>query len=68
MADSFEAMMSDRPYRKALQLEDALKELEVNSGTQFDPNVVRVFIEVLKEGDLGRDSAVNTTLPAPRRL
>ena len=68
VADSFEAMMSDRPYRKALPMEDATKELEVNAGTQFDPTVVRAFIEVLKEGDLGRDSADNGGVPAPRRV
>lgn len=52
VADSFEAMMSDRPYRKALPLAEALKELEVNSGTQFDPRVVEAFLEALTEGEL----------------
>jgi len=56
VADSFEAMVSDRPYRKALQMEEAIRELEVNAGTQFDPMVVRAFIEVLKERDFEMDS------------
>ena len=67
VADSFEAMMSDRPYRKARPMEEAVEELEVNAGTQFDPAVVRAFIGVLKEGDLVRDSSDNGTVPAPRR-
>jgi putative nucleotidyltransferase with HDIG domain len=66
VADSFEAMMSDRPYRKALPAEDAVKELEANAGTQFDPTVVQAFIEVLKDGDLGRDSTVDGTVPTRR--
>ncbi|MBK5091937.1 MAG: GAF domain-containing protein [Actinobacteria bacterium] len=67
VADSFEAMMSDRPYRKALQVEEAVKELEVNAGTQFDPIVVRAFIEVLKEGDFQRHSSGDRRETAPRQ-
>jgi len=58
VADSFEAMMSDRPYRKALSLAEALKEMKVNSGTQFDPVIVKAFIEALDEGDSAKDIAV----------
>jgi putative nucleotidyltransferase with HDIG domain len=47
VADSFDAMTSDRPYRRALTIEDALKELERNAGTQFDPNIVNVFVELV---------------------
>ena len=43
MADAFDAMTSDRPYRKALKPEDALKEISRNRGTQFDPEIVRAF-------------------------
>jgi HD-GYP domain-containing protein (c-di-GMP phosphodiesterase class II) len=38
VADSFEAITSDRPYRKALSLDIALDELRKNQGTQFDPD------------------------------
>ena len=44
IADTFDAMTSDRAYRKALSKEVALKELINNKGTQFDPNLVDVFI------------------------
>lgn len=50
VADAFDAMTSDRPYRKALSLETAITELMENSGTQFDPAVVQVFSGILEEG------------------
>ena len=50
VADAFDAMTSDRPYRKALSLEVAVAELAENSGTQFDPAIVEVFISILEEG------------------
>ena len=43
IADAFDAMTSDRPYRKALKPEDALKEISRDRGTQFDPEIVRAF-------------------------
>lgn len=49
IADAFEAMTSDRPYRKAMSIEEAVNELLNNAGTQFDPNLVKIFVEVLKE-------------------
>ncbi|MFZ5649837.1 MAG: HD domain-containing phosphohydrolase [Bacillota bacterium] len=49
VADAFEAMTSDRSYRKAYPFEKALDELVRNCGTQFDPLVVEVFLEILKE-------------------
>ncbi|MFH1369229.1 MAG: HD domain-containing phosphohydrolase [Elusimicrobiota bacterium] len=47
--DAFDAMTSDRPYRKALTKEAAIEELKKNSGTQFDPKVVKSFLETLEE-------------------
>ncbi|GAW66077.1 membrane protein [Geoanaerobacter pelophilus] len=48
IADAFDAMTSDRPYRKALKLEVAIAELAENSGSQFDPALVPIFIKLLK--------------------
>ncbi|CAN5526249.1 hypothetical protein BH20ACT19_BH20ACT19_05930 [soil metagenome] len=42
VADSFSAMTSERPYRSALEVEEACVELERCAGTQFDPRVVRL--------------------------
>ncbi|MHB1661104.1 MAG: HD domain-containing phosphohydrolase [bacterium] len=45
--DTFDAMTTDRPYRKALPISAALEELKKNSGTQFDPKVVKAFLKVV---------------------
>ena len=45
--DAFHAMTSDRPYRKRMPDEDAFRQLEQHAGTQFDPNVVRAFLNVM---------------------
>lgn len=44
IADAFDAMTSDRPYRKAMSVEDALMEMRTNAGKQFDPMLVKQFI------------------------
>ena len=46
ICDTFDAMTSDRSYRKALTDEKALQELRDCSGTQFDPDLVKVFIDL----------------------
>jgi putative nucleotidyltransferase with HDIG domain len=48
IADSFDAMTSDRPYRKALRVEVAIRELAENAGAQFDPALVPIFIKLLE--------------------
>ena len=49
IADSMDAMISDRPYRKALSLSHARGEIKRCSGTQFDPKVVEVFMGIPEE-------------------
>lgn len=49
IVDSFEAMISRRPYKKPLSLEEAVNELRANKGTQFDPNLTDIFIEVIEK-------------------
>ncbi|KAF2959035.1 hypothetical protein AS159_02360 [Thermotoga sp. Ku-13t] len=49
IADAFEAMTSDRPYRKALSIEKAVSELLDNVAKQFDPDLVKIFLEILAE-------------------
>jgi putative nucleotidyltransferase with HDIG domain len=49
VADTLDAMISDRPYRKALPLSHARAEVQRCSGTQFDPHVVQVFLSIPEE-------------------
>ena len=49
VADTFDAMTSDRPYRRALPPETAREEILRNGGTQFDPEVVEVFLKVYEK-------------------
>jgi len=48
VADAFDAMTQDRPYRKALTTDQAKEELRKNAGTQFDPEIVKVFLAYLE--------------------
>jgi putative nucleotidyltransferase with HDIG domain len=47
IADSFDAMSSDRVYRKQLSKQAVIKELQDNSGTQFDPHLAKVFLSII---------------------
>jgi len=49
VADSYDAMTTDRPYRKALTNKEAISELKNNSGTQFDQRIAKTMIEILEE-------------------
>lgn len=53
VADAYEAMTSDRPYRRALSSEIAVEELKTGMGKQFDPMVVAVFLKILEEEKRG---------------
>lgn len=48
VADSFDAMISERPYRRSMTQEQAILELKNGAGTQFDPEIARVFIQLLQ--------------------
>jgi HD-GYP domain-containing protein (c-di-GMP phosphodiesterase class II) len=50
--DAFNAMTTDRPYRKALPLDEALAELRRNAGTQFDADVVAALARAVERGDV----------------
>jgi putative two-component system response regulator len=63
IADSFDAMTHDRPYRRARDLPWALQELERHAGTLFDPELVRVFIDLIRT-----DPSLGERLLAPSRI
>jgi len=44
VADAFDAMTSDRPYRPAMSMQEAAIEMNKYAGTQFDPEIVQVFL------------------------
>jgi putative two-component system response regulator len=50
VADAFDAMTSDRPYRSAMSIGDALSEIKQCSGSQFDPVVVAAFLKISVTG------------------
>jgi len=52
VADSFNAMTADRPYRPAPGIEYAISELKKYSGIQFDPKVVEAFLSALDKYDI----------------
>lgn len=54
IADTFDAITSDRPYRRALSTELALEEIKRHSGTQFDPMLVKVAIDAAAELEAAR--------------
>lgn len=50
--DAYDSMTSSRPYRKALSEEQALEEIDRCKGTQFDPKIAEIFLELAKRGVL----------------
>ena len=51
VADTFDALRSDRPYRTASNVSDSVAIIVENSGSQLDPHAVEAFLEVMKSGD-----------------
>jgi HD-GYP domain-containing protein (c-di-GMP phosphodiesterase class II) len=47
IADSFDAMTNDRPYRAAMQVEEAIDEIALGACTQFDPDIVQIFLDLV---------------------
>ena len=52
LADSVQAMSSNRPYRKSLDLEEVKAEIIENAGTQFDPSITYVLLELLEDNKI----------------
>jgi HD-GYP domain-containing protein (c-di-GMP phosphodiesterase class II) len=49
VADAYDAMTENRVYRPALSPEDAIKEIEQNAGTQFDPYIAQLFVDLIRK-------------------
>jgi putative nucleotidyltransferase with HDIG domain len=57
VADTFDAMTSDRPYRPGMEVSFVLQEISKEAGRQFDPDVVQAFLKVMSENDLNKECA-----------
>ena len=60
IADSFDAMISERSYKKAMSVEYAVSELNDQAGRQFDPQLSGVFVELIRTGKIRVASAKST--------
>jgi HD-GYP domain-containing protein (c-di-GMP phosphodiesterase class II) len=63
--DTFDAMTSDRPYRKALPMEVSFAELRRCAGTQFDPKIVETLIDIIKEDQMKKHDPEDHALSHP---
>jgi HD-GYP domain-containing protein (c-di-GMP phosphodiesterase class II) len=52
VADAFDAMISGRTYKKRLHFTETVEELKSGSGTQFAPEIVEVFLKLVKAGEI----------------
>jgi HD-GYP domain-containing protein (c-di-GMP phosphodiesterase class II) len=51
-AEAFDVMTSDRPYRRAMSLNDATQELLRGAGARFDPDVVMTLVQLVRTGEV----------------
>ena len=65
MADAYDAMTTDRAYRRALTHEEAVAELQRGSGTQFDPTIVEAFTSARNAVQAGGSASKSDPLMAP---
>jgi diguanylate cyclase (GGDEF)-like protein/putative nucleotidyltransferase with HDIG domain len=65
--DAFQAMSSDRPYRRARPRDWILKEIHAQSGRQFDPGVAEALLQVIESGEVGVSGTAESALHEDRK-
>ncbi len=55
VADAFDALTSNRPYRRALDPENATEMIKQGSGSRYDPDIVQAFLEVMAQEGKGEE-------------
>ncbi len=65
VADTFDAMTTDRPYQQAMKFEDAIARIQSFVGTRYDPGVVAAFVAACEEGQIRPGSVKLKSRPAP---
>ena len=63
LADAYDAMTSDRVYRTKMDLSQAIEQLEKGKNTQFDENIVTVFIKLLEDFPKMKEELADTYAP-----
>jgi len=64
IADSFDAMTSDRPYRSAMSVEEAIREIQQGARTQFDPTIITAFVKTVGKVTTGAQSTKSSAVDA----
>ena len=62
ISDTFDAMTSDRPYRKGLPYDVAFSELEEFAGSQFDPKLSKVFVKAMEKDQKKNENVFKLTI------
>ena len=62
IADAFDAMTANRVYRKALEMDFVIQELQRCSGTQFDPGLVEIMLELIASGEINVEKIVEESV------
>ena len=65
VADTFDAMTTDRPYQQAMKFEDAVQRIQSFEGTRYDATVVLAFVQACQEGQIRPGSVKLKKRPAP---
>ncbi len=59
ISDAFDAMTTNRPYRKAFTFDFAAEQIIKNAGTQFDPELAKTFVDMVKSGEISSEHTTN---------